>query len=77
MNSTAVKALETKSSSGSWSITSGAPGDSTVARYNRVAVVETVLSIRNQQQRAVRRLLVSLLVITGLTIITAGVMGWL
>lgn len=53
------------------------PGDSTVARYNRVAVVETVLSIRNHQQRTVRRLLVASLVLIGLTVILGGVMGWL
>jgi hypothetical protein len=77
VNSTAVKALESKSSAGSWSIKPSAPGDSTVARYNRVAVVETVLSIRTQQQRSVRRLLVAILAVTGLIIIAAGVMGWL
>lgn len=77
MNSTAVKALESKSSAGSWSIKPSAPGDSTVARYNRVAVVETVLSIRTHQQRSVRRLLVAILAVTGLIIIAAGVMGWL
>ena len=76
MNSTAVKALEPKSSVGSWSIKPSAPGDSTVSRYNRVAVMETVLSIRSQQ-RAVRRLLVAILVVTGVTIVAAGVMGWL
>jgi hypothetical protein len=42
-----------------------------------VAVMETVLSIRSQQQRAVRRLLVAILVVTGVTIVAAGVMGWL
>jgi hypothetical protein len=77
VSSTAVKAQEPKSSVGSWSIKSSAPGDSTVARYNRVAVMETVLSIRSQQQRAVRRLLVAILVVTGVTIVAAGVMGWL
>jgi hypothetical protein len=39
--------------------------------------METVLSIRSQQQRAVRRLLVAILVVTGVTIVAAGVMGWL
>lgn len=71
------KTLSPKSSHGSWSLRQPLPGDSTVARYSRVAVVETVMSIRNQQQRIIRRFVVGALVLTGLTVILAGVMGWL
>ena len=52
-------------------------GDSTVARYHRVAVVETVLSIRDHQHRIVRRVIVASLTLLGIAVIVAGVMGWL
>ncbi len=77
MSSSAVKALNNKSSHESWTLRQPLPGDSTVARYNRVAAVETVLSIRNQQQQMVRYLIVGALVLTGLTVMVAGIMGWL
>lgn len=53
------------------------PGESTVARYHRIALLETVLSIRDRQERAVRRLFVGSLALIGVTVIVAGVMGWL
>jgi len=77
VSSSAVKALNNQSSHESWTLRQPLPGDSTIARYNRVAAVETVLNIRNQQQQTVRYFIVGVLVLTGLTVMVAGVMGWL
>lgn len=51
------------------------PGNS-AALYGRVAMVEAVLSIRNRQQRVMRRMVVAGLVVTGVAFILAGVSGW-
>jgi hypothetical protein len=52
-------------------------GDSTIARYNRVAAVETVLSIRDRRQQTARRLIAATLVLLGMAGIAAGILGWI
>ncbi len=46
------------------------------ALYGRVALVETVLSIRSRQRRVTRRMVVAGLVVTGVAFILAGLSGW-
>ena len=50
--------------------------DNSVARFSRVAMVETVLTIRERQQRSVRRAVVFGLILMGLGVIAAAVLGW-
>jgi small neutral amino acid transporter SnatA (MarC family) len=41
-----------------------------------VALVETVLTIRERQQQTVRRVIVAGLILMGLGVIGAGILGW-
>ncbi len=77
MSSPSLKIANSKSSASGWQFNEPKPGESTVSRYSRVAMVETVLSIRDQQHRTVRRLIVGTLLVVGVAVITAGIMGWL
>jgi hypothetical protein len=77
VSSPTLKIPNSKSSVTGWSFNEPKPGESTVARYSRVAMVETVLSIRDQQHRTVRRMIVGTLLLAGVAVIAAGIMGWL
>jgi len=50
--------------------------DNSVARFSRVALVETVLTIRERQQQTMHRFIVVGLVLLGLGVIGAGILGW-
>jgi hypothetical protein len=67
--------LDAKSSVQKFSTNSTVQENSTIARYHRVAMVEAVLSIRDRQKRTIRRTIVGALVLTGVAVIYAAVMG--
>lgn len=67
--------LDSKSGVRKFSANSTVQENSTIARYHRVAMVEAVLSIRERQQRTIRRVIVGSLVLTGIAVIYAAVMG--
>lgn len=46
-------------------------------RYDRVAMLEAVLSIRDRQQQFIRWAIVALLFLAGVVVIAAGILGWL
>ena len=50
--------------------------DTAVLRYDRVAMLEAVLSIRERQQNFVRWIIVALLLLVGFVAIAAGILGW-
>ncbi len=51
--------------------------DTAVLRYDRVAMLEAVLSIRDRQQQFIRWAIVALLFLAGVVVIAAGILGWL
>lgn len=51
--------------------------DNSVARYNRVAMVEAVLSIRERRQRTARIFAASAFMLLGFGVLAAGILGWL
>lgn len=77
MNSAFLKSAGHVSHGPLWPALDSADQDNSVARYGRVAMVEVVLSIRDRQQRVVRRIVVASLVLTGIAVIVAGFSGWL
>lgn len=50
--------------------------DNSVARYTRVAMVETVLSIRDRQRQTYRTVAVAVLSALGVLMMAAGYLGW-
>lgn len=77
MNSSVASPPGKRSSTRSWASVEPQMGDSTIARYNRVAAVETVLSIRDRRQQSARRLIAATLVLVGVAVIAAGILGWI
>lgn len=78
MNSSSVlDAIKSGSRSSFFATQERADRDNSVARYNRVAMVEAVLSIRDRRQRTARILAAGSFMLLGLAILTAGVLGWL
>ncbi len=52
------------------------PSDTAVLRYNRVAMLEAVLSIRDRRRQFVRRACVITLSAAGGFVMVAGILGW-
>ena len=67
--------IRTDSNSG-WNLDPGRESDTAVLRYNRVAMLEAVLSIRDRQQQTIRRMAILTMLLAGGFVITAGVLGW-
>lgn len=78
VNSAIAKSSGVRSDSNSgWSVAPGKETDTAVLRYNRVAMLEAVLSIRDRRQQFIRRIIVCILFLTGVVVTTAGILGWL
>lgn len=77
MNSAVIKSSGSQSRSGFGLSEIRHDRDNSVARFSRVALVETVLTIRERQQQTVRRVIVAGLILLGLGVIGAGILGWL
>ena len=77
MNSIARQRIKGSTSSISgWNVEQGKESDTAVLRYNRVAMLEAVLSIRDRQQQFVRRMSEMILLLAGAFVIAAGIFGW-
>ena len=77
VNSTATQRIRGSASSNSgWNLEQVKESDTAVLRYNRVAMLEAVLSIRDRQQQFVRRISVLILLLAGAFVIAAGILGW-
>lgn len=76
VSSATVKRTGVRSNSNSgWNVQQVRESDTAVLRYNRVAMLEAVLSIRDRQHRFVRRLSVIALMIAGGLLIAVGILG--
>jgi len=64
-------------SNSGWNVRHGKETDTAVLRYDRVAMLEAVLSIRDRQQQFIRWTIVALLFLAGVVVIAAGIFGWL
>ena len=59
-----------------WNVKKGQETDTSVLRYDRVAMLEAVLAIRERRQKFVRWIIVALLLLVGAVAIAAGIPGW-
>lgn len=59
-----------------WSVKHGKEADTAVLRYDRVAMLEAVLSIRERQQQSIRWAIVALLFLAGVVAIAVGILVW-
>ncbi len=73
--SNALKA-RTDSNSG-WNTQAGKETDTAILRYNRVAMLEVVLSIKDRKRQAIQWTIAAILLMAGILVIAAGVFGWL
>ncbi len=67
--------VRSNSNSG-WNVKKIKETDTAVLRYDRVAMLEAVLSIRERQQKFVRWMIVVMLLTVGCVAIAAGILGW-
>lgn len=78
MNSSSIlEVIKSGSRSAFWATEERSERDNSVARYNRVAMVEAVLSIRDRRQRTARIVAAGAFMLLGFGILVAGVLGWL
>ncbi len=68
--------VESNSNSG-WNVKHGKETDTAVLRYDPVAMLEAVLSLRDRHQQFIRWVIVVLLFLAGVVAIAAGILGWL
>lgn len=64
-------------SNSGWNVKPGKETDTAVLRYNRVAMLETVLTIRERKRIVIRWTAAAILLLAGVVVITAGILGWL
>ncbi|MEJ7593078.1 MAG: hypothetical protein WKF77_16145 [Planctomycetaceae bacterium] len=64
-------------SSSEWNVEHGKETETAVRSYNRVAMLEVVLSIRDRQQQLIRWIIVAMLFLAGVVVIGGGILGWL
>ena len=59
-------------------VRAGKETDTAILRYNRVAMLEAVLSIRDRQNAATRRVaFAAILFLAGAITLAAGIFGWI
>lgn len=66
----------TDSNSG-WNIEPRKETDTAVLRYNRVAMLEAVMSIQDRKRQLIQWAAAAILLLAGVLVIAAGVFGWL
>jgi hypothetical protein len=64
-------------SNSGWNLKSNKETDTAVLRYNRVAMLEAVLSIRDRRRNYIRWTAASILLLAGVLVIAGGIFGWL
>ena len=77
MNSAVMKSLKSDSSAQLWPAEEPRERRITDSFYGRVALMETVLTIRDRRRSSLRRFVVLSLVIMGSGVVAAAIMGWL
>ncbi len=76
-SSTFSKTFGVRSRVQAWGSAERTNRDNSVARYTRVAMLETVLNIRERNRRFARRMIVAGLLVMGVAVITSGILGWI
>lgn len=66
----------TNSNSG-WNAEAGKETDTAILRYNRVAMLEAVISIRDRKRQFLYWTAATILLLAGVLVIAAGIFGWL
>ena len=64
-------------SNSGWNVAPRKETDTAILRYNRIAMLETVLSIRDRKRQLISWSAAAMLVFAGGLVIAAGVLGWL
>lgn len=60
-----------------WNVKSGKETDTAILRHDRVAMLETVLTLRERKRHVIRWTEASILLLAGVLVINAGILGWL
>ena len=66
-----------KESNSGWNIEAGKETDTAILRYNRVAMLEAVMSIQNRKRQMIQWTAATILLLAGVLVIAAGIFGWL
>ena len=66
-----------KDSNSGWNIEAGKETDTAILRYNRVAMLEAVMSIQDRKRQMIQWTAAAILLVAGVLVIAAGVFGWL
>ncbi|MDA1233115.1 MAG: hypothetical protein O2856_20310 [Planctomycetota bacterium] len=74
---TVNKSSDRLDSNSGWNVKPGKETDTAIVRYNRVAMLETILAIRERKRHFVRWTASAILLLAGVLVITAGILGWL
>jgi hypothetical protein len=76
MMSSVISKARTDSNSG-WNTEAGKETDTAILRYNRVAMLEAVLSIQDRKRQMIQWTAAAILLLAGVLVIAAGIFGWL
>jgi hypothetical protein len=68
--------MSRKTNSG-WNVDAEKETDTAILRYNRVAMLEAVMSIRDRKRQIIQWTAAAILLLSGVLVIAAGVFGWL
>lgn len=66
-----------KDSNSGWNTEAGKETDTAILRYNRVAMLEAVMSIQDRKRQIIHWTAATILLLAGVLVIAAGVFGWL
>ena len=78
MSSAGSKATNSGINSNSgWNAEAGKETDTAILRYNRVAMLEAVISIRDRKRQFLYWTAATILLLAGVLVIAAGIFGWL
>lgn len=66
-----------KDSNSGWNTEAGKETDTAILRYNRIAMLEAVMSIQDRKRQIIHWTAATILLLAGVLVIAAGVFGWL
>ena len=66
-----------KNSNSGWNLEAGKETDTAILRYDRVAMLEAVISIQDRKRQMIQWMASAILLLAGVLVIAAGVFGWL
>ena len=64
-------------SNSGWNVKPGKESDTAIVRYDRVAMLEAVLAIRDRGRHIIQWTVAGILLVVGGLVITAGILGWM